>query len=187
MCLFIMWLCWVLAVARGLFLVSREIFHCSTRILYLSRKGSVVVSCTLSCSGACGILVPQSGIEPMYLALQGRCLTARPSEKSPQHPCSWTLSSFSAGAGGCPALQGAQPRQLPVCARVWRGAGSAGGQCKPGQPEEHPGLGCERPPTPGGPQSPQGCSAAALRQGRPGQVTIPRRLQGGRGPLRLKG
>ena len=86
MCVFIMWLCRVLAVARGLFLVSREIFHCSARILYLSCEGSGVVACTLSCSGACGILVPQSGIESRYLALQGRCLTTRPSEKSPPAP-----------------------------------------------------------------------------------------------------
>ena len=55
--LFITWLCWVLVVACGIFLVSWEIFLCNMRILYLSRKGSIVVARTLSCSVACGILV----------------------------------------------------------------------------------------------------------------------------------
>ena len=53
------------------------------QILYLWCKGSVVIAHRLSCSVACGILVPWPGIEPMSFALQGRFLTTGSSGKSP--------------------------------------------------------------------------------------------------------
>ena len=59
-------LCWVFAVVHGLsFLVAHE----------------------LSCPAACGILVPQPGIEPLSPALGGRFSTAGPPGKSPQPRC----------------------------------------------------------------------------------------------------
>ena len=44
--------------------------------------GSVAAVCGLSCPVACGILVPQPGIEPGSPALQGRFLTTGPLLKS---------------------------------------------------------------------------------------------------------
>ena len=44
--------------------------------------GSVVTACRFSCSVACGILVPQPGIEPTSPALQGIFLTTGPPGKS---------------------------------------------------------------------------------------------------------
>ena len=52
----------------------------------LEPVGSVVVACRLSCPMACGILVPQPGIEPVSPALVGGFLTTGPPGKS--------LSSF---------------------------------------------------------------------------------------------
>ena len=46
------------------------------------RTGSVVVPCELICSQACGILIPQPGIEPLLPALQGRFATTAPPAKS---------------------------------------------------------------------------------------------------------
>ena len=43
---------------------------------------SLVVVCGISRSMACGILIPQPGIEPVYPALQGGILTAGPPGKS---------------------------------------------------------------------------------------------------------
>ena len=43
---------------------------------------SLAVACRLSCSTACGILVPQPGIEPASPALQSRFLTSGPPGKS---------------------------------------------------------------------------------------------------------
>ena len=43
--------------------------------------GSVGVACGLGCSMACGILVPQPGIEPKSPALQGGFLTTEPPDK----------------------------------------------------------------------------------------------------------
>ena len=55
--------------------------------------GSVVVVSRLSCFVACGILVPQPGIEPESPALEGEVLTTRPPGKS----LNWLLTSnFSA-------------------------------------------------------------------------------------------
>ena len=45
-------------------------------------EGSVVVECGLSCSEACGMLVPCAGIEPVYPELKGRFLTIRTPGKS---------------------------------------------------------------------------------------------------------
>ena len=44
--------------------------------------GSVVTPHGFSCPKACGILVPQPGIEPMSPALQGESLTTAPPGKS---------------------------------------------------------------------------------------------------------
>ena len=56
---------------------------CSTQDLSLRRTGfSLFVVRGLSCPMECGILVPQSGIEPTSLALEGRFLTTGPRGKS---------------------------------------------------------------------------------------------------------
>ena len=47
--------------------------------------GLVVAAHGLSCSAACGILVPQPGIEPASPGLQGGFLTTGPPGKSPKH------------------------------------------------------------------------------------------------------
>ena len=54
------WLCQQLVVARGL------------------------SSCGFNCPVACGILVPQPGIECVSPALEGRFLTSGPHKRSPQ-------------------------------------------------------------------------------------------------------
>ena len=46
--------------------------------------GSVVTVHGLSCSVACGILLPGPGIEPMSPALQGRFLTTGPTREVPE-------------------------------------------------------------------------------------------------------
>ena len=55
----------------------------ATRELLLGREGSVVASCGCHCSTACGILIPQAGIRPVSLALQGGFLTTGPPGKPP--------------------------------------------------------------------------------------------------------
>ena len=52
--------------------------------LLLSWMNSLVVVCGLSCSVACGILVPGPEMEPVSPALQGRFVATRPPGKSPQ-------------------------------------------------------------------------------------------------------
>ena len=64
------WLHQVLAAAYRIFVTSHGSF-------------SLAVVRGLRCSVACGILVPQPGIEPESPALQGRFLTTRPLGKSP--------------------------------------------------------------------------------------------------------
>ena len=54
---------------------------CGTRAL--ERAGSVVAAYGPSCPMACGILVPQLGIEPLSPALEGGFLTTGPPGKSP--------------------------------------------------------------------------------------------------------
>ena len=51
------WLRWVFAVAYGLFIAVCKLY--------------LIEACGLSCSVACGILVPQVGIEPVFSALEG--------------------------------------------------------------------------------------------------------------------
>ena len=59
-----MWLCQVLVVAHSL--------RCSMQAsLWLWLLGSVVAVNMLSCPSACGILVPNTGIEPESPALAG--------------------------------------------------------------------------------------------------------------------
>ena len=48
----------------------------------LSSMGSVVTASGPSCCLACGILVPQSGIEPVFPALQSGFLTTETAGKS---------------------------------------------------------------------------------------------------------
>ena len=69
------WPCWVLVVACELFLALCGIFPCSAR-------DSLVAVHGLSFSTTCGIFVPQLGIEPVSLALQGGFLTSGPPGKS---------------------------------------------------------------------------------------------------------
>ena len=75
------WLCQVLGAALRTFSVSGTILHCGTWTLKLWLSGSVVVTCELSRASACRILVPQTGIKPMFPALQGRFLTTGPPGK----------------------------------------------------------------------------------------------------------
>ena len=79
----IYWPCWVLVASRG-------IFHCSRRAPEC--MGSVVATCRLSYSKACGILLHQPKIEPVCPALQGRFLTTDHQESphpslTSRHPC----------------------------------------------------------------------------------------------------
>ena len=54
--------------------------HCGTWAP--ERAGSEVVARRPSCSVACGILVPQPGIEPAFPAHQGKFLTTGPPRES---------------------------------------------------------------------------------------------------------
>ena len=58
------------------------IFHGSTWTLSSCGTASVVAVLGLSCSAACGILVPHPGIKFESLALQGKFLTTGPPGKS---------------------------------------------------------------------------------------------------------
>ena len=84
------WLHWVLVVAYGIFIALCKIFHCSMQAL-------VIGVCGLGCSLACGILVPQLGIEVMSPALQG-FLTTWPPGKSLLSPLLHLCPGPSAGA-----------------------------------------------------------------------------------------
>ena len=55
---------------------------CGTRALLLRRASSVAAAHRLNCPGACGILVPQPGIEPASPALEGIFFTTGPPGKS---------------------------------------------------------------------------------------------------------
>ena len=81
------WLCWVLVVALRIFVAlcrsfSGGLWHSSCNAWALDHVVPVVAAYQFSCSVACGILVPQPGIEPMSPALQGRFLTTGPPGKS---------------------------------------------------------------------------------------------------------
>ena len=68
------WLHCVLVAAHGIFVAAcRLLASCGTQAP--ERTGSVVVVCGLSCPTACGILVPQPGIEPASPALEDGFLT----------------------------------------------------------------------------------------------------------------
>ena len=85
--LLLIWLHWVLVVARGIFAVSRESFAAAHRLSSCSTKGSrasAVAACRLSCLSECEILVPQPGTEPTSPAPQGRVFTSGPSGKPPE-------------------------------------------------------------------------------------------------------
>ena len=60
-------------------------------LLSLQRVGCPVVARRLSCPVACGTLVPRPGMEPMFLALEGRFLTTGPPGKCSPRP----LSAFN--------------------------------------------------------------------------------------------
>ena len=64
----------------GSVIVACRCSSCGTRAS--EHVGPVVVVCGLSCPVACGILVPQPGIEPTSPALEGRFLTTGPPGKS---------------------------------------------------------------------------------------------------------
>ena len=68
------WLRWVLVASCGSWVHRLD--------LWCRHMGTVVAASWLSCSSACGILVPQPGIEPVSPALQGGFLTTGPSGKS---------------------------------------------------------------------------------------------------------
>ena len=73
---------YLLMAALGLSCSSQGL-HCSIWDPLLWHKGfSLVVALGLSCPVACGILVPQPGIEPESPALEGGFLTTRPPGKS---------------------------------------------------------------------------------------------------------
>ena len=57
---------------------------CGMRALSLRHASSVVAARGLSCPTACGILVPQPGMEPMSPALEGGFFTTGPPGKSLQ-------------------------------------------------------------------------------------------------------
>ena len=79
-----LWLHQVLVVACGAFLAACGILSCVALRLPVCGTwapeclGPVVAVCRLSCPVACGILVPQPGIEPMSLASEDRFSTTGP-------------------------------------------------------------------------------------------------------------
>ena len=70
---------WLLLVL----VTTHRIFPCS--MWAPECMGSVVAACRLSCSGACGILVPQPGDQSFIPTLQGRFSTTGPPGMSPAH------------------------------------------------------------------------------------------------------
>ena len=64
---------------------------CDTWDLSLQLTDSLVAALRLSCSLACGILVPQQRIKPVSPALQGRLLTSGPLGKSPENLLNATI------------------------------------------------------------------------------------------------
>ena len=61
--------------------------------------GSVVAAGGLSCSVACGILVPRSGLEPAPPALAGGFLSTAPPRKPPRYFFCVTVSLLLGGSG----------------------------------------------------------------------------------------
>ena len=78
------WLHQVLTVAHGTF---RRDMHTSPVVasgLWSICTGTIITARRFSCSSVCGILVPQPGIEPTFLAVQGRFLTTGPPGSLPE-------------------------------------------------------------------------------------------------------
>ena len=87
---FIFWLRWVFTVVRRLFASAHglslvpESWGCSVLVKnrHQGMQASVAVVQRISCSTACGILVPWPGMEPVSPALVGGFLTTGPPGKS---------------------------------------------------------------------------------------------------------
>ena len=106
----LLWLHWFFVAARELSLLaaSRGYFlvqvhgppHCSGSSYWgtqvLGCAGSAAVVHGLSCPTACGILVPQPGIEPVSFALAGRFLTTAPAVVL----LTWQLTSLRVNVWG---------------------------------------------------------------------------------------
>ena len=67
----------------GSFIVMHGLSKCGAWAL--EHSGSLTAGHRLSCPEACGILVPQPGIQPTSPALQGRFLTSGPPVNSQEH------------------------------------------------------------------------------------------------------
>ena len=107
-CLFI-WLCRVLVAACGIFHCGVQALRCGTRASFqlwcVGPRACRLSSCGVqgsrahrfSCPVACGILVPQPGIEPVSPALEGGFLTTGPPGKSHVPPllCFFFLFFFA--------------------------------------------------------------------------------------------
>lgn len=65
---------------QDLSLQLKDFFNCNLRAF--RHAGSVVVTGSLSCPAACGMLLPQPGIRPASAELEGRFLTSEQSGKS---------------------------------------------------------------------------------------------------------
>ena len=74
-----------LGLSDGLTLICSFLKNCGGTVSLLWRMGSLAVGQGLRCPTACGILVPQPGVGPTSLALEGEFLTTRPPGKS--QPC----------------------------------------------------------------------------------------------------
>ena len=99
--LFIFWLCQVVFAACGLFVAVRWLLSscgawAAERVgSVFAHSGSIVVVCGLSCPSACGILVPQPGIQVASTALQDGFSTTGPPGKSPHF---LLVAAFSAAS-----------------------------------------------------------------------------------------
>ena len=92
------WLCWVLAVARGILTTgSSALAHglssCGVRAQELQLEGLEASLASL----ACGILVPTPGIEPASPELQSRFLTTGPPGESDGEVLNHTSLCFDGG------------------------------------------------------------------------------------------
>ena len=72
----------VLFLAESGLTAAHGIFHCGVQAPRYGTQGSLVAVRGLSSPAACGILIPQPGIEFMSPALEGRFLNTAPPGKS---------------------------------------------------------------------------------------------------------